>query len=363
MEIVKPEEKFWNARELVERLFWFLDPASALHLAEAQLMDKKILRESLSSKAWKNLVKQISCGGEQTKELKDEQREDVRALVATLKLVEPKDPIRYLLPLLDLICQRFPSRISNGWLGDGEVQMGCPCQEDPHKISMKGFMLLEEEVEGVFGTTVQTLKSVRVENFFFNMTVAVENLKEPGLLAICSRMSRQEIVTSISVYDGLEIEDNTDIQAVSTLLQAQQVCLTLKVCGSVGREGWEMLARAMQANPSGVWRMEGSIEGLADARREDIKDIWEAVRDVFIVWDTDDEMLDGRGWRCLAAEKPGDTWTRLEQILDLTKKELVAEAGNEFGIDSDEWNGDSDEDGENEQEDEDKSGSQGKPDN
>ena len=47
----------------------------------------------------------------------------------------------------------------------------------------------------------------------------------------------------------------------------------------------------------------------------------------------------------------------------MTKKELVAEAGNEFGIDSDEWNGDSDEDGENEQEDEDKSGSQGKPDN
>ena len=114
MEIVKPEEKFWNARELVERLFWFLDPASALHLAEAQLMDKKILRESLSSKAWKNLVKQISCGGEQTKELKDEQREDVRALVSTLKLVEPKDPIRYLLPLLDLICQRFPSRLSSG---------------------------------------------------------------------------------------------------------------------------------------------------------------------------------------------------------------------------------------------------------
>ena len=60
MEIVKPEEKFWNMRELVERLFWFLDPASALHLAEAQLMDKKILRESLSSKAWKNLVKQSS---------------------------------------------------------------------------------------------------------------------------------------------------------------------------------------------------------------------------------------------------------------------------------------------------------------
>ena len=89
--------------------------------------------------------------------------------------------------------------------------------------------------------------------------------------------------------------------------------------------------------------MEGSIEGLADARREDIKDIWKDVRDIFLVWDTDVEMWDRHGWRVLAAEKPGDTWTGLEQILDLTKKELVAEAGNEHGIDSDEWNGDSDE--------------------
>ena len=89
-----------------------------------------------------------------------------------------------------------------------------------------------------------------------------------------------------------------------------------------------MLARAMQANPKGVVHMfvEGSKEGLADARREDIKAIWEAVG-VFLVWDTDDAMGGEGGWRCLAAEKPRDTWTRLEQILDLTEKELVAEAG------------------------------------
>ena len=45
------------------------------------------------------------------------------------------------------------------------------------------------------------------------------------------------------------------------------------------KDGWQAMARAMQRHPNGVWRMIGSRE----ARREEIKDIWEAVSDIFIV--------------------------------------------------------------------------------
>ena len=73
-------------------------------------------------------------------------------------------------------------------------------------------------MEGVFGTTVQTLKSV-----------AVGELSEEGLSAVCSRLSRQqeeEIVT----------------------LNAK----VLQVDESVGQEGWQALARAVKANPNAL---------------------------------------------------------------------------------------------------------------
>ena len=96
--------------------------------------------------------------------------------------------------------------------------------------------------------------------------------------------------------------------------------------------------------------MEGSREGLAEARREDIKDLWEAVGHRIMVWNKDWEMSDRRQCLYLAARKPGDTWTDLERILDLTKLEFKAEAGRMVDMDSDEWAFDSDdEDEENEE--------------
>ena len=155
-------------------------------------------------------------------------------------------------------------------------------------------------MEGVFGTTVQTLKSV-----------AVGELSEEGLSAVCSRLSRQqeeEIVT----------------------LNAK----VLQVDVTVGQEGWQALARAVKANPNGVWRMEASKDSLVEARKEDVKDIWEAVRDIFIVWISDPEMWDGSGPDCLMEEKPEGTWEMLEQILDFTKREFMVAARKRWELDS-----------------------------
>ena len=71
----------------------------------------------------------------------------------------------------------------------------------------------------------------------------------------------------------------------------------------------------------------------------DIKDIWEALRDIFIVWDTDDDMDKHRYGNDLMVEKPSGTWTMLEEILDLTKKEFTDAARRRWkseSLDSDE---------------------------
>ena len=64
----------------------------------------------------------------------------------------------------------------------------------------------------------------------------------------------------------------------------------------------------MKAKPNGVLLMIGSREGLVRARREDVKDIWEAVRDEFIV------EMQGKNWnKVMDVENqkvPGKCWRR-----------------------------------------------------
>ena len=101
-------------------------------------MDKEIFRESLSMKAWENLVKQSTYGGENWLRELEEQRESVRTFVDILKLLHPKMSeeeeddgqsiarrlqtvliinfesasntlTSYMLPLLHRMCKKFPS--------------------------------------------------------------------------------------------------------------------------------------------------------------------------------------------------------------------------------------------------------------
>ena len=93
-----------------------------------------------------------------------------------------------------------------------------------------GFMPLEEEAEGTFGTAVQSLNSVNVEH------LDVED--SAGLPALSSRMSRQQgVVTLINIGYPVTIGDNTSVQTCITLLQAQQVSISLRVHGSEDKEG------------------------------------------------------------------------------------------------------------------------------
>ena len=64
------------------------------------------------------------------------------------------------------------------------------------------------------------------------------------------------------------------------------ISFSLKVYESVDRDGWEALARIMRAtrkNPFALQSVNASRFGLFGVGREDIKRIWETVRDKFIV--------------------------------------------------------------------------------
>ena len=55
------EAKFWSLPEMVVKLFSELDPESVLNLA--RVVDKDVLKESLTSKVWKKIISDISLEG------------------------------------------------------------------------------------------------------------------------------------------------------------------------------------------------------------------------------------------------------------------------------------------------------------
>ena len=169
MEQSKAQKKVFSTPEVVERLISFLDSKTTLCLAESHLVGKETQRQSLGSKVWNQLIRRGSENGHLLQE---------EHFVKILKLIEVEEPSKFILPLLYHICNSrpvWPDMWEWGW---ERVEMICPCSTEPHIILPGAFPLLEL-VEGAFGTTFQSFKSVRVED-----------LEEPLLSAISCRMSR-----------------------------------------------------------------------------------------------------------------------------------------------------------------------------
>ena len=186
-----------------------------------------------------------------------------------------------------------------------------------HKVSFPGFLLLEKEVEGLLGSTVQSIG--RVSCWY--------NLREPFLSALSNRISRQQsLVSMVSVGRYLEITSEGDVLAFRTLLQAEQVTMmNLKIVGEIGEEGWKMVATAMKTRPPGVvsYTVWTSKEVLDEGRKEDIKDIWEAVRLSFSISESRFNM--GDFFWSVRVEKPKDDWKKLERILEMEMGQFICE--------------------------------------
>ena len=143
------------------------------------------------------------------------------------------------------------------------------------------------------------------------------------------RMSRlQDSFTSNSIHLCLHLKCNENVKAFLALLRTRYFCFSLKVYESVDRDGWEALARTMRAtrkNPFALQSVNASRFGLFGVGREDIKRIWETVRDKFIVWGAEEDFAaGGRGYEFLVVHREGLTWDTIEQILNMTEDEFIA---------------------------------------
>ena len=309
------ERKFWETPELLETLFLSLDLESTLNLA--RLMKQENLEHSMTSKVWSKLVGQncpsvesgLALGGYTVeKDRLQEAKEVVKKLATILKLM--KDRKDFLLDLLDVICERVPSIVQLFHLN--QLRMVCPRHPDPHSISSAGFLLLEE-VEGVLETAEQRIESIEVTS-----------LSEQALSAIVSRMSRQqEAVTSIRIGHSVEIDSEKGAQAFFNLMSSQvESEIGVKVMGSIGRGGWEALGNATQLHPGVVGRIVTTKASLAEARKEDIKKVWEALSPEgswgFDIYQTAEVRKGIVRSGMLCVEKPVDDWRRLEQILSMS---------------------------------------------
>ena len=289
-------QKVWDVPELVTNLLALLDPLSVFQLVESGVIDKESLKKSLSLEAWN-----------------------------ILKMMKLKEPNLYLQPLLCLICKmravKDPSH--------GGIEMICSSHPGQnHWVRTGGFILLEE-AEAAFGTRLQSIKSIKVE---------VLGRRDQHLAlrpALSSRISRQlEVVNSIDVQN-IEIRNNSDALAFSTLMQAQKVSFdNLAISGAMGEAGWLTLARALKGkHPEGRHWFEFSKQGLlGEARSDDFKDIWDAVEGGFGVVNAEEELYYrvgyGRGKALCVAKSKYDweqAWTRLKRIWALTKEEFTDE--------------------------------------
>ena len=98
------KKKVLSTPDLVESLLLPLDPSSTLQLAKSGVVEKGVLQRSLSLTVWSSLVENFSS-------LDCEQfGQEVRSLAEILKFLKPKDLNTFILPLLDLICKKFPAR-------------------------------------------------------------------------------------------------------------------------------------------------------------------------------------------------------------------------------------------------------------
>ena len=120
------DEQFWGLPELQERLLLLLDPRSIWNLLQADLLDSQVLKDSLSLKIWKKMIRQSSLGVEA-----ELQTGDLESLVQILKKLAPVDLATFLLPLVHQICDKSPpSDPEQLWMGEvrGELLLTCPCQ-------------------------------------------------------------------------------------------------------------------------------------------------------------------------------------------------------------------------------------------
>ena len=337
--LCEAEKKFWETTELVEKLLPLLDPESTLNLARCHEKIPGILQGSLK---WNQFIRRACPFTEEVfgwQNVSQKNIDVVRCLVAILKLIKHPDDAR--LDLLELICERFPQGECKTFL-----QLTCSSHPEGHRTSIDGFLLLEE-VEGAFSSTDMKMEMICKEYGHWNDSV---------WSAICARLSRcEETMTSVRIR-GVHIEDVRTMMAFRSLLKfcpptstylegvdvdlnnlamTQEFKNLLLFCpqprrslvlivnsrpgyGDIGYEGWALSAKAVLLRPGFVQMVSCCHHVLQEARKEDMRLIWEVVGDI--------ELVNDDGWNWNFKREEGEKcWRRLAQVMDMTEDELLRE--------------------------------------
>ena len=312
--------KFWEIPELVEKLVALLDPLSTTRLAQSGVMKTDIFQKSMSSKVWKNFIRQSSSVSVDREVLL---REDVKRLVAVLNLMKVEDPTNFLVALLDLVSAQFPSCQGESFPFErnGRVEVTSPHRTEPLTTSLWGFLLLED-VEGALGRAEQSIRSISVDKLCEPYLPLTLPLCQPYLAAVASRISRQqEAVTSVSIERSLQIRNRLSAQALHILMQ---VHLTKRIFLMVesGIEGWGLLARTAQLHPQMIGAVCTSLPALAKGTRGDVKKILNAVEEGFVVFKTDQHLQEVDTVRGLPASVNVSNWEKMKEIMYMTEDEF-----------------------------------------
>ena len=170
-------------------------------------MKTDIFQKSMSSKVWKNFIRQSSSVSVDRGVLL--LRGDVKRLVAVLNLMKVEDPTNFLVALLDLVSAQFPSCQGESFPFErnGRVEVTSPHRTEPLTTSLWGFLLLED-VEAALGRAEQSIRSISVDKLCEPYLPLTLPLCQPYLAAVASRISRQqEAVTSVSIERSLQLRN------------------------------------------------------------------------------------------------------------------------------------------------------------
>ena len=323
------EAKFWETPELIEKLCSTLDLESTLSLA--RVINKDILKRSMTSKVWNALVRRSLDVTEYIPydEDDDDDALDVaQKLASILKIMET--PRALLMDALHVICERLPPRNPRS----DQLQLICS-SHDPHSVSRWAFILLEE-IEAALRTTEQSIRSI--EHGPLPGSSWLSTMSGRLLLAIGSRLSRQkEPASSIRINSSVYIEDDRrSARAFFSIMQINLASVKSLAVDTAEGEDWELVAKAMMLQPGAVNQVLTTKAALgpavrtrtSDARRNNIKDIWDAVGPGgFKIYTRKIEvpvrMFPLKNNRCENVEKSQAGWERLEQILDTSQDEFA----------------------------------------
>ena len=223
------------------------------------------------------------------------------------------------------------------------IRISCPLHTQ-HSVSPLGFILLED-CEGALaiGFTKQHVMKIELNgredmadtHWFF--PYVKNNMRETLLLSLVSRLARQEVAVETLAWhsDTFDINSTDRAQVFSALLQRCDQLLnlnTVRVRGELGVECWAALAQAMERHPCRLV-FYTSRGWMLQARREDLRTIWEALPvrpsgSAPSCWTVEGRVSTNKRFKKACAgpeaeEKSEDTWMELVEFLDHPEPEEV----------------------------------------